>query len=187
MIQFNKVLFLKDTGLYINVQIMDSTYFTDVYLKDIKIYTEATYGTDTAVYSKTFDSNTKTSILTIPISEFSPTINVDFNSHLFIVKVTALGTPSSTTPCGLDSITEYAFAFNQQGFIESGLSILNNTCTTDCEISKGFIDYYLKFRALLLSIDAKDIPYILHYFNRFMSYVDESGGIPALNTCGCHG
>lgn len=53
MIQFNKVLFLKDTGLYVDVQIMNSSYFTDVYLKDISIYTETTYGSDTVVYSKT--------------------------------------------------------------------------------------------------------------------------------------
>jgi len=187
MIQFNKVLFLKDTGLYVDVQIMNSSYFTDVYLKDISIYTETTYGSDTVVYSKTFDSNTKSYASPIAISEFTSATNTNFNNHLYILKVTAIGTPSSTTPCGLDSATEYSFAFNQQGFIESGLAILNNTCTNGCEIPKYFIDYYLKFRALLLSIDSKDITYVIKYFNKFMSYADESGEIPSINTCGCHG
>lgn len=118
MIQFNKVLFLKDTGLYVDVQIMNSSYFTDVYLKDISIYTETTYGSDTVVYSKTFDSNTKSYASPIAISEFTSATNTDFNNHLYILKVTAIGTPSSTTPCGLDSATEYSFAFNQQVFIE---------------------------------------------------------------------
>ena len=91
--------------------------------------------------------------------------------NMFFVYVKTVGNPSPDTPCGEDNsitlgVTLYIYNI-LQSFLCS-LKELDNKCT----IPKLFIDNYLRFKALQLSISTNHYTDAIKYYNKFFKNID---------------
>lgn len=171
MIQFNE-LRISQSGdrLIIDVSVKDLEYYTNVYLSEILIDTQDTYtesGPSSKAISKKIENNLKSIRLELSTADMLPSLQ----DNMFFVYIKTVGNPSPDTPCGEDNsitlgVTLYIYNI-LQSFLCS-LKELDNKCT----IPKLFIDNYLRFKALQLSISTNHYTDAIKYYNKFFKNID---------------
>lgn len=107
---------------------------------------------------------------------------VELDKSVFFVYVTAKGTPSPDTPCGLDNSQIVGVAINLCPFYKASIKYLYEL-DNECQIPKHFIDMILKFIGLQASIKMCNFNQVIKYWNKFFSKINYS---PSYN-CKCNG
>lgn len=187
MVTFNELRISKDGKyLIIDVSVRSLSYYNDVYLDSISIDTQDTYKdggpSSSIIYTKDIDSespNSKYYRLELGVGEFLPSLS----DNMFFVYIKTKGTPSSDTPCGMDSEYTLGVTFNPCALYDALMAYVKQV-NSSCNIPKNFIDLFLQFKALELSINTEHYMQAIEYYNSFIKNIKVT---TSLNTCSCHG
>lgn len=120
-------------------------------------------------------------IVTIPSSTLTGTPSL--TTTLFFVYATALGTPSSDTPCGLDNLLTLQALYNKSLIYDAGLAYTREICNS-CSINENFIDFILKLKGLELALVTKHYTAAISMWNKFFSATTSSTSYSTSN-CNC--
>lgn len=106
------------------------------------------------------------------------------NNNIYFVYVIAGGYPRPDTPCGMDNSTIMGVALNLRPLYNYAMGYIKSMGTS-CEIPKGFVDSFLKFKALQLALKTGNYPVAFQMWK----YLMKGGAVPSLPSkgCGCHG
>lgn len=184
MVEFNKLLVIPyNKGIYLDVQVMDLPYFTDVYLDSITIDTQDTFKPDgiskTPAYTLKIEDNVKSLQMTIKDSDLLvPTVE----GTMFFVYVTVKGTPAANTPCGLDEPTILAVCVDSYRIYRKGIEYIQETYN-NCVVPKHFIDFILRYKAFEMCLKTRDFPLAITYWKGFWRTITKSGS----SKCTCYG
>lgn len=196
MIQFNTLKITQDgKNLVINASVKNLSYYTNVLIGSITIDNQDTFSasgpSNNPIYKHSFAgkdlitgeeiAGLKTISITISAKEFLDN-DGDLNNDILYVYLTAVGSPSADTPCGMDNINTLGVALNLRPIYNSGMAYIKQV-EKSCEIPKGFINFILEYRALDLALKTENYVQANKYWNKFF----KSNDIVSLNTnsCGC--
>ena len=196
MIQINSLKITQDgKNLVINASVIDLSYYTNVLIGSITIDNQDTFSasgpSSNPIYTTSFAGNDlitgesyeglKSISLTISSQEFTDS-NGDLNDDILYVYFTAVGTPSSDTPCGMDNVNTLGVALNLRPIYNNGMAYIKQVEST-CEIPKGFINFILEYKALDLALKTGNYIQANKYWNKFF----KNKNITSLNinSCGC--
>lgn len=169
MIKYNS-LSLKNNYLSIDISVEDKSYYEKTIFKGVRIDTPDTYGTDTPYEEKIVLGNPQRWGAQI----FLP------KSDLYIITPQVELNLDSDIPCGADVINKSA-VYDKTIIKDKGLLYLKEIGDT-CNISKNFIDFYLKQKALDLAISTCNIAEAIKYWNMINSTTTVTS-----KGCGCYG
>lgn len=196
IVKFDEVRIDQECGtLTIEVSIPNEEYFEDVYIKDFLIDNQDTYVGNgypscnpifpkveanlellSKVYNIKADSFDKPKRVKIVLTSK----DIDLKGILFIY-VRVEGMPKPNTPCGKDGITSMHTVTNLYPFYQQGMNFVKEL-SDNCSVPSDFIDWYLRVKAMQLSIHTGNYTEAIKYYNKFFknSYtVTKKGG------CGC--
>ena len=187
MITFNELRVTKDNKyLIIDVSVRSQSYYNGVYIGSISIDTQDTYKdggpSSSIIYTKDVDKespNSKHYRLELGVGDFLPSLL----NNMFFVYVKAIGTPNPDTPCGMDSEYTIGVTFNPCSLYNAMMSYVrqvNNSCNTP----KNFIDLFLQFKALEISVNTEHYMQAIEYYNAFIKDIKV---INTTKTCDCYG
>lgn len=184
MIEFKKLLTIPyNKGIYIDCTILDMPYFKDVYLDKIVIDTQDTFNSggpsDTPIYSITIEGEKKGTQITIKDTDL---LVSNMEGTMFFVYVYTKGTPSSDIPCGLDNNPTLGVTVDAYPIYKKALNFLNGLYN-NCDISKNFIDFILRYKAFQICLKTRDYPLAITYWNKFIKSISTKSS----NGCGCNG
>lgn len=103
-------------------------------------------------------------------------------NNMFFVYVKTKGIFSPDTPCGMDTEYTLGITFNTCDLYNTLMSYIKEV-EINCEVPMNFIDWFLRFKAIELSISTKHYPQAIDYYNKFIKDIKQSTS----NSCGCHG
>ena len=202
MIQFNELRITQDgKNLIIDAQVQDISYYTDVYIDSIIIYSQNTFvssgASSSPLFKYTYDATTASTLgyvtsltsggklkgirMTIPYNSLGETSNLD--KDLLFVYITINGTPSSDTPCNMDLTYELGIVYNTYPFYLRGMNFIKEL-NSSCELPKQLIDYMLRQKVLETCIQVGDYTKAVEYWKKFFT-----GDYQVINlkTCSCNG
>ena len=198
MIQFNTLKITQDgKNLVINASVKNLSYYTNVLIGSITIDNQDTYLTsgpsNKPIYRHSFagqDLTTgkeveglKTINVVISAKEFLDN-DGNLNDDILYIYLTAVGSPSADTPCGMDNVVTLGVALNLRPIYNSGMAYIKQV-EKSCEIPKDFINFILEYKALDLALKTENYIQANKYWNKFF----KNNNIVSLNTysCGCTG
>lgn len=190
MIDFNELRISPDEKfIYIDVSIKDEIYWQDFYLDKIQVvkgeYSASGPGEDFPNKTKTYpiEGNMKRISMSIPFTDFGTFRDI------FFVYVTAklsnggrihLPVGETVVPCY--KLTYMATVANTYAFFRQAMNYVKELGHT-CRVPQNFIDYFLKFKALDLSIKTGNYTDAVNYYNQFFKNISNN---PITNIgCGC--
>lgn len=202
--------------LIVEASVDSLNYYDRVYIRQIVIDTEKTWSANgpssNPVYSEEFEQeDTVVSTLCGPVitdnAEEGCCGNVitgkqgkkyirlhlgakdlglsSLNDHILFVYIYATGYPDPSTPCGMDNEYITGIAINLRTLYNYAIGYIKSVGPA-CEIPRGFIDYFLKYKALMLALKTGHYPEAF----RMWEYLRQSGGTVVSSPrkgCGCHG
>lgn len=189
MVTFNELRVTNDGKyLIIDVSVRDLSYYEDIYLDSVSIDTQDTYkdgGPSTAViYTKDISKeapNSKHYRLELGVGEFLPSLY----NNMFFVYVKVKGTPSSDVPCGMDNVYTLGVTFNTCALYTALMSYVKEV-NKSCDIPKNFIDLFLQFKALQVSVETEHYMQAIEFYNTFIKDI-KSTSSANIKTCNCYG
>lgn len=187
MIVFNELrLDLESNSIVIDISVAENTYYNNIYIKEIYISTQEDYSDltrGTLVHTEDVN-NTKHKRIVLPVSSLKilgVPINGEYvKDNLFFVKVTTRGdlgegSPYKTKPEYIQGIT-----FSVESIYNTMMQFIKEIETKGV-VSKDFIDYFMIFEALRVSVDTGHHSATINIFNKFFK---DKLGIP-LTTTNC--
>lgn len=168
MVQFNEIQITPDgTQLIVDVSIIDSILYEQVYLGSIIIDNQETF----------VDSGPSTKpIYSIDINKDNPqqkhyrltlsSKDINLSNDLLFVYVTVQGIPDPSTPCGLDNYATMQVICNLHELFHVFMGHIREV-EQNCEIPKGFINDILRFNALRLALSTGNYMLAIDYWNKF--------------------
>lgn len=120
--------------------------------------------------------------LRLQINCKDPNLNVaSFNNNLFFVYVKTHGTIGPCAPCGADNQTTLGVTFNSALLYNKGLSYIKEL-SSNCKISKDFIDFILQVEALKISINTGHNIEAIKFYKKLFKTLSRSSF-----NCSCYG
>ena len=187
MIVFNTLRITTDnSNLVLDVSTSSQSYFTNMYITKIVVDNQDTYvegGPSTnPIYTKTISGTTTRSLqLTLTVADLAA---ADLANDMLFVYVIEGGTPTADTPCGMDGTTNTGVVMSMCNFYNRALTYIREV-EDDCNIKENFINFILRFNALLYAIKTQHYTLAIKYFKKFF-YGITSDNIVTTN-CGCNG
>lgn len=181
MIQFNELGITSDNRkLIIDVQVRDLPYYSKIYIDSISIDTQDTYidnGPSTKpIFSKVISGDNKSVRLELSTLEIG--IKLD---NLLFVYVKAKGIPESDTPCGMDNVVTIGVTFNNCPIYNNMMQYIKEI-DKNCTIPKNFINLFLQYKALEISIETSHYRQAIKLFNKFYKSIS----VIETNICKCY-
>lgn len=106
------------------------------------------------------------------------------DKHLFYIYLVAGGTPASDTPCGKDNITTLGVTMYTGHYYNDFMNYIKEM-GDNCNIPNGLIDYILRYKVLVNSINTGHYTKANEYFNKWFK---NGYQISTSNCkCGCYG
>lgn len=173
MIKYNKIQ-IEGDKLLLDFEIENKPYYSGILLVGVNIHTPLTYEDPKHPYHYySGDGSTRFNI-GIPIS--------GAKNDLLIIQPLISGkeTIPADSPCGADVVNEAA-VYDKNVLLNKGMMYLKELGDT-CEISRGFIDFILKNKALDMAIDTCNYNTAIKYWKMFTM-----SGSTTIKGCGCYG
>lgn len=177
MIKYNK-LEIKGDYLIVDFEVEDKPYYSSVSIQGIRIDIPLTYGKETPYPIEGTDPIEDTDDRTHYTKEF---FIPDIKKELIII------TPQcytdeipSDSPCGAEVVNASA-VYDKNILLEKGLYYIKNL-GSECEVSKDFIDFILRHKALDMAIDTCNFNTAIKYWDMFKV----TKGVTTKG-CGCNG
>jgi hypothetical protein len=183
MVDITKAYLNDNNELCIEASVKSDSYYTNVYIDSVLIDTQDTFistgPSENTVYRKTLSGNKKEVSLIIKETDTLTT----FGDNLLIIYIVTKGIPSSDVPCGKDNTTVSTAVFDTRSAICGILKSLKQEISS-CVPPRFFINDYMKYKAIQLSIINKDYITAVEYYNNFFK---ENKAPSFTKHCKCHG
>lgn len=167
MIQFNKLGISGDgKQLVIDVQVIDSYLYDNIYIESITIGTKDNYtstGIDTNYIYQSQYTNQKQVSLLLDTLDLNNTV---IKENLLFIYVKATGVPHPDTPCGLDKEITTAAIVDTYSLYELGMGFLRQV-EKDCVLPKDFINFILEQKAFELALKTGNFLQAIKYWDKF--------------------
>lgn len=197
MIEFTELRVTADGEyLIIKARVKDLPYFDNIIIEALGVNTEETYKEDAwstnAIYYTTFEENNTSDSTDDPIvpapKEISLTLprgvfSADIRKHLLFISVETGGVPSPDTPCGMDKPVTLGVTMYKAPIYEAFLNYFKEL-SNNCEIPKGLIDYYLRYKGLETFINTGHIDEAIDLYKKGFTKISDNS---SFSRCGCHG
>lgn len=180
MLQWNELRVTPDgKHLIVDVQVQNSTYYTDVYLDSISFDIQDTFDV-------TGPSNKAINIYKAEDSENQKHIRIEYDvdtlqDKLFFVYTISKGTPAEDTPCGMKNTLILGVVYNKYPIYINSMKLINEL--EGCSAPLNLIDFILRLKAFELSIDVGNYVQAIKYWDKF--FIEEAQVITS--PCGCYG
>ena len=194
MIQFNNLEFITSKKLRINAEVVNLSYFANVYIDNIIIDTEDTVcpsgpSSNPPLIFHPSGSNLKSINQIIDVSEL-----VKDGTKMLFVYIGCKGAPAANTPCGMDSeysmkpVVDYKDLY-REGLTRAGCVGGCGCIGVECEIDKAFANFALQYFRLTTAIDNDDVETAYDAWYHIMHKGGEKRlAIKQTNKpCGCNG
>ena len=166
---------------------VDSTvsYYDNVSIKDIYIDNQDTFTesgpSDNYLFHEELEGSpdNKDHIWNIAASELSLK-GGNLASDVLYIYITVDGEISADAPCGMNSTTALAVAFNAKDILKQSIAYMTKL-EDSCTPPKGFIDFILKLKAIKYALQAQNYTKANKYWNKFFKGKETL----VLNTKGC--
>lgn len=172
------------TKLSISANVKDLSYYTNIYIDSVIIDTQDTYiasgPSSSAIYTYPVTGNNKS--ITLELDQLD--LPVSLKNTLFFVYIKAKGTPASDTPCGLDNTYTMSPVYNQYPVYQYQYTFLKNL-EGECTIPKEFINAYLRYQSIDISIKTGHYTSTCKYWKKFFMNIPTN--ITTSKSCGCNG
>lgn len=186
MVRFNELRITSDgKKLVIDTEVMELPYYKGLTISEIKIDTYDTFVSDAkpsenTVYTKS-DIDSKSLRLTLDIKTDLPKVDVD---KLFLfVWVKVKGVPGVDVPCNMDKEYTLGVTFDTCPMYTTFMQKVKEV-QQDCNIPYEFIDFYLKYKALQVSIDSGHFTEAVKIYKK---YFTKTSIRSLINNCNCNG
>lgn len=190
MVQFNILKFITSDIIHIDVQVLNLSYYENVYLDKIIIDSDQTVQesgpSENPVYTETLTGIQKSYSKDISVKE-----DLHQNEpHMYFVYVITKGTPSSDVPCGMDNQTSVKAVADLRTVYDKALSFIKcgkkcGCVDSDCVVSTKFANFALEFYRLTSSIEVGRNTDALDAYNKLMGKTPDGKKAYSSN-CGCH-
>lgn len=183
--------------LIIEASVDSLRYYDRVYISDIIIDTDKTWSANgpssNPVYKESFEPNkcckeecpcnSTTENKNIRMSLTARDLGVSsLDDNIFFVYIIASGYPDMDTPCGMDNSLITGVALNLRPIYNYAMGFIKEVGNS-CDVPKGFIDAFLKYKSLELALKTGNYPEAF----RMWKYLHGSGNIITSKGCGCNG
>lgn len=164
MIIYN-VAKIEGNNLILDFNLENKPYYRNTKILGVRIDTPDTYNTKKAYCTDNIDG----------ANQYTGTINImGVNNKLLIVTpIIELALPIDS-PCGSDVINKTA-VYNKNILLNKGVNYLS-TINNSCEISKEFIDFILKSKALDIAISSCNYGIAIKLWNKLSTNNITSNG-----------
>ena len=188
MVIFKKLeLNTEGTEIELMANVRTESYFTNVFIKSIKVDTQDTYveggaPSQNAITVANYgdDSDVKSVDLHLTSLDLN---NLDLLKNFFIFYIQATGAPSPDVPCGLDSEYAIGVIYNKPSIYTQGLNLLKNL-GNNCEVSPDILNFIAQTKGLDYALETGNLPEAIEYWNSFFSEIKTPS---IINRCCCHG
>lgn len=166
MVEFQELKITPDgETLIVEVSVKNLEYYENVYLDTISIDTQDTYNgsgpSSNTVYKKTLEGDQKSIRLEIPSSEI---LTNSLKDNLFFIWVCTKNPPTAETPCGEDSAVSVGVVFYPYTLYCNMLKVLQLESNRHCSVPKNFIDSFIKYKGLQLSLLTGNYVNAINYY-----------------------
>ena len=183
MIKFTELRVHKG-HLLITAEVRSESYYSNVFIKQIKIDTQDTFTptggpSSNVIYeSPVYSSDTKEVHLDLTSVQLG---NVDMSKTLFFVYAAGDGL-NQEVPCGFDNAYSLGVTFDLCPIYNQTMQYVKEV-EDECDLPKSFINMILQFKAIEYSINSGHYTQAINYYNKFYKNL----GVDAVKPCGCHG
>lgn len=211
MIKFNECRITADgKRLVIDVSVIDSVAFENVYIDAITIDTDKTFvedgPSDRPVFHITseqmeryeenntgvrFDDDDTYSLsdsghkrMRLSLLRNDPRLNADFDKDMFFVYVHTKGSPSTGVPCQIENSGKVGVAVNMYWIYRATMSFISQIDERCCGIPDMFVDMIIRTKALRLAINTGSHTRAIKIWQSLFTgrHTNRSS-----SKCGCHG
>lgn len=198
--------------LIVEAQVINMSYYEDVYIDSVIIDTDKTYQEGGPSYNPVYQINYEASYDNVGIGcgklitsedckcgnvfvankgtkkirlvlNKSDLIGSDLNDNIFFVYINATGYPAPQTPCGMDNSQVMGVAVNLRPIYNMAMSYIKEL-NSNCSTPKGFIDMILRLKAFELSLKTGNYTMAIKYWDKLFK---NKVNVPTKKGCGCHG
>lgn len=186
MILFNELKITTDgKHLVIDASVRDDTYYTDVYIANVKVDSQDTFSSTgpsaNPIYTYTeISSISKRIQLQLTSANLS---NVDLSKTLFFVYITVKGTPAADTPCGMDNVTTLGVTFDLYSIYTHNMKLIGEI-KDNCTIPDSLADAILKLDALNMALRSANYTQAITYWKDWFAETERNY---ITSGCGCNG
>ena len=191
MIKFNELrISLDNSKLYIEAEVLSDNYYKNVGITSVQIDTQDTFAANTNIpsskpkYIKEISNTNET-----PVKKIALCLNdydlpsISLKDDILYIWVTTDENITGEPPCGMDIPRKLGVCINWQYIYNLGLSFIKEVSST-CNIEDGFIDFILRYKAVLLAIKTGHYTVANKYWNKFFKNKVNNYNI---KTCKCNG
>lgn len=210
MIRFNECRITSDgRHLIVDVSVIESEYFNDVFIDSISIDTDKTYvddgpsdksvlsltsndierfndEIDNAVYPDDFYTiqSEGSKHLRLVVHKNDPRWKVDMNKEMLFVYVHTTGSPKSDAPCDISQTTQMKSVVNMFPLYKKAMEYIHQIESDCCEMPYGFQDMMIKIKAFEVAIKTGNYTRAIKYWNKYLNGIEDN---IVKHKCGCHG
>lgn len=174
-------------AIVLDANVIDSSYYTDVYISGVKVDTQDTFVDASAPSAQAIE------VASYEVSEENKSISLsldsldleglDLQKNFFIFWIKATGTPSPDVPCGKDNEYTIGVVYNLPAIYARGLNLMKGMGSS-CEVSLPVMDFLSAFYAMRFAIKTGNLAEAVSYWKMFYSSVET----PVITSgCGCNG
>ena len=202
------------SNLIVEAVVPNSSYYDDVYIGSIAIDSQDTYVTngpssnpvylyeapvgvnvatansdatcvtDRTVTYVTDDDNNVVGVKHIRLAISKGEISADLENDILFVYALASGTPSSDTPCGMDTVVTLGIALNIYPLYQKAMYYVGELADS-CGTSSDFTDFILKLKAFELAIKTGNYNQAISFWSKYLS--GNGATVTKKKGCGCNG
>lgn len=173
--------------LIVEASVDSLDYYRNVYISHIIIDTDKTWipggPSSNHIYIQDFTTDSESGKKNVRLSINVKDLNLStLNDNIFIIYFVASGYPAPDTPCGMDNSFIIGVAYNTRNIYNNAINYIKEL-NNSCEIPKGFIDSFLKFKAFKLALSTGNFPEAF----KMWEYIGKSKNTISKGGCRCHG
>lgn len=174
MIKFNELkVDIESSSLIIDVSVADNTYYSDIYLESIYISTQEDYS-DTfegqLIWSPTGGRSYKNIRIVMTLESLNnygiKLYGDQIKDNIFFIKVSTSGDLLPGSPYKNKPEYTQGITFSVESIYNTMMQFIKKV-EKDGIVSKDFIDYFMKYEALRVSIDTGHHSATINLFNKF--------------------
>lgn len=172
MIKFKELrISLDNSKLHIEAEVLEDSYYENVGITSIQIDTQDTYVGNTNMpssspkYFKEITGDTLVKYINLCLNDYDLE-GISLKDDILYVWVTTDENITGEPPCGMDIPRKLGVCINWQYIYNIGINFIKEAASV-CDTNDDFIDFILRYKAIILAIKTGHYSIANKYWNKF--------------------